>query len=106
MKEELLRLLDEGDQSLPSRERRLKILLKSPDHQVRMRLELELMAHQWGRPRESVQLTGGLGALITTAATIARAAVPKLEGDSAEVEALTQELKQLSDGSSSGAGGP
>lgn len=57
-KRHVLEFLARGDEDLLPREERLKILLNSPDHSIRMQAEKFIADHDWGRPKETHEYTG------------------------------------------------
>lgn len=74
-KREVLDYLAKGDEELLPREERLKQLLNSPEHSIRFQTEKLIAEHDWGRPKETVELSGqvSVGELIAEAARRARA---------------------------------
>ena len=67
-KREVLEFLAKGDEGLLPRAERLKILLKSPDHSIRVQTEKFIVEHDWGRPKETIDLQGGLASAFARAA--------------------------------------
>lgn len=65
-KREVLELLAQGGEGLPPREERLKSYLKSKDKSLAFRTDEMLIEHEWGRPKESIEIrdkTGGASAV-------------------------------------------